>query len=62
MMKIQLIPSTIFFVDIPKQIDSNMVKAYKKLLNQDYLGNPVVNIFHLDPAKHRGSAVPYKDP
>ena len=39
-----------------------MVKAYKKLLNQDYLGNPVVNIFHLDPAKHRGSAVPYKYP
>ena len=29
-----------FFVDIPKQIDSNMVKTHKKY--QDYLSNPVL--------------------
>ena len=37
-----------FFVDIPKQIDSNMVKTHKKY--QDCLGNPAVNTFHLYPA------------
>ena len=36
-----------FFVDIPKQIDSKMVKIHKK--HQDYLLNPVVNTFYLDP-------------
>ena len=49
-----------FFVDIPKQIDSNMVKTHKKY--QDYLCSPVVNTFHLDPTntQHRGSAALYK--
>ena len=32
---------------MPKQMDSNMVKTHKKY--QDYLCNPVVNTFHLDP-------------
>ena len=35
------------FVDVPKAIDNNMVKRHKKY--QDYLCNPVVNTFHLDP-------------
>ena len=35
-----------FFIDIPKQIDSNMVKTYRKY--QDYLLNPVVHTFHLE--------------
>ena len=34
-----------FFIDRPKQIDSNIVKY------QDYLLNPVVNKFHLDSTK-----------
>ena len=36
-----------FFVDIPKQIDSNMVKTHKKY--QYYLCNPTVTTFHFDP-------------
>ena len=48
-----------FFVDIPKQTDSNMVKTDKKY--QDYLLNPVVNTFYLDQA-NRGSVVLYKHP
>ena len=36
-----------FFVDIPKQIDSKMMKINKKY--QDYLLNPVVNTSYLDP-------------
>ena len=36
-----------FFVDVSKQIDSNMVKTHNKY--QDCLLNPVVNTFHLDP-------------
>ena len=36
-----------FFVDIPKQIDSNMAKTHKK--HQDYLIKPVLNTFYLDP-------------
>ena len=35
-----------FSVDIPKQIDSNIVKTHKNY--QDYLLNPVVSTFHLD--------------
>ena len=36
-----------FFVNIPKQIDSKMMKINKKY--QDYLLNPVVNTSYLDP-------------
>ena len=36
-----------FFVGIPKQIESNMVKTHKKY--HDYRCNPVVNTFRLDP-------------
>ena len=34
-----------FFVDISKQIDSNMVKTHKKY--QVYLLNPIINTFRL---------------
>ena len=40
-----------FFVDISKQIDSNMVKTHRKY--QDYLLDPVANTFHLDPKTQR---------
>ena len=46
------------FVDVPKAIDNNMVKRHKKY--QDYLCNPVVNTFHLDPTTKE--KVQSKDP
>ena len=36
-----------FLVDIPKQVDNNIVKTHKKY--QDYLLSPVINTFRLDP-------------
>ena len=39
-----------FFCDIPKRIEKKIRETRRKY--QDYLLNPVVNTFHLDPTNH----------